>query len=204
MTIEYILNRINENQDKLNDLFIKCHKIYKQISPSKNENKFPFGILIQMAIIDFFNDIFYKCIDLDDIHTYGSEYKNDCCLYLDELNKINLSIKAKSKEKYDTIIINNFGNEIQIDLTDLISIILVIETNKIFIIPHKNIEDKYIIVKNANISYKSSLLTFINKNKNDLIIELNKNDKFKYFIETEYNELKSVNIYKELYQKYSL
>ena len=40
MTIEYILNRINENQDKLNDLFIKCHKIYKQISPSKNENKF--------------------------------------------------------------------------------------------------------------------------------------------------------------------
>jgi len=204
MTIEYILNRINENQDKLNDLFIKCHKIYKQISPSKNENKFPFGILIQMAIIDFFNDIFYKCIDLDDIHTYGSEYKNDCCLYLDELNKINLSIKAKSKEKYDTIIINNFGNEIQRDLTDLISIILVIETNKIFIIPHKNIEDKYIIVKNANISYKSSLLTFINKNKNDLIIELNKNDKFKYFIETEYNELKSVNIYKELYQKYSL
>jgi hypothetical protein len=204
MSIEYILNRINENQDKLNDLFIKCHKFYKQFSPSKNENKFPFGILIQMAIIDFFNDIFYKCIDLDDIHTYGSEYKNDCCLYLDELNKINLSIKAKSKEKYDTIIINNFGNEIQRDLTDLISIILVIETNKIFIIPHKNIEDKYIIVKNANISYKSSLLTFINKNKNDLIIELNKNDKFKYFIETEYNELKSVNIYKELYQKYSL
>jgi hypothetical protein len=117
-----------------------------------------------MAIIDFFNDIFYKCIDLDDIHTYGSEYKNDCCLYLDELNKINLSIKAKSKEKYDTIIINNFGNEIQRNLTDLISIILVIETNKIFIIPHKNIEDKYIIVKNANISYKSSLLTFINLN----------------------------------------
>ena len=204
MTIEYILNRINENQDKLNDLFIKCHKIYKQISPSKNENKFPFGILIQMAIIDFFNDIFYKCIDLDDIHTYGSEYKNDCCLYLDELNKINLSIKAELKEKYDTIIINNFGNEIQRDLTDLISIILVIETNKIFIIPHKNIEDKYIIVKNANISYKSSLLTFINKNKNDLIIELNKNDKFKYFIKIENNELKSVNIYKELYQKYSL
>jgi len=32
MSIEYILNRINENQDKLNDLFIKCHKFYKQIS----------------------------------------------------------------------------------------------------------------------------------------------------------------------------
>jgi hypothetical protein len=88
MSVEYIINRINDNQDKLNDLFIKCHKVYKQISPSKNENKFPFGILIQMAIIEFLDDIFYKCIDLDDIHTYGSEYKNDCCLYLDELNRI--------------------------------------------------------------------------------------------------------------------
>jgi hypothetical protein len=204
MSVEYIINRINDNPDKLNDLFIKCHKVYKQISPSKNENKFPFGILIQMAIIEFLDDIFYKCIDLDEIHTYASEYKNDCCLYLDEFNKINLSIKAKSKEKNDTIIINNYGNEIERDLTDLISIILVIETNKMFIIPHKDIEDKYISIKNANISYKSSLLTFINKNKKEFIIELNKNDKFMSFIEDEYDELKSVNIYKELYQKYSL
>jgi hypothetical protein len=204
MSLEYLINKINENQDKLNDLFIKCHKIYKQISPSKNENKFPFGILIQMAIIEFLDDIFYKCIDLDEIHTYGSEYKNDCCLYIDELNKINLSIKAKSKEKNDTIIINNYGNEIERDLSDLISIILVIDTNKMFIIPHKEIEEKYIIVNNSNISYKSSLLTFINKNKKELYIELNKNDKFKSFIEIEYDNLKSVNIYKELYQKYSL
>ncbi len=204
MSLEYLINKINDNQDKLNDLFIKCHKIYKQISPSKNENKFPFGILIQMAIIEFLDDIFYKCIDLDEIHTYGSEYKNDCCLYIDELNKINLSIKAKSKEKNDTIIINNYGNEIERDLSDLISIILVIDTNKMFIIPHKEIEEKYIIIKNANISYKSSLLTFINKNKKELYIELNKNDKFKSFIEIEYDNLKSVNIYKELYQKYSL
>ena len=29
-----------------------------------------------MAIIGYLDDIFYKCIDLDDIHhTYGSEYK---------------------------------------------------------------------------------------------------------------------------------
>jgi hypothetical protein len=73
-----------------------------------------------------------------------------------------------------------------------------------FIIPHKEIEEKYIIVNNSNISYKSSLLTFINKNKKELYIELNKNDKFKSFIEIEYDNLKSVNIYKELYQKYSL
>ena len=204
MSLEIVIAKINENQDKLNDLFIKCHKIYKQISPSKNENKFPFGILIQMAIIEFLNDIFHKCIDLDDLHTYGSEFKNDCCLYLDDTCKIDLSIKAKSKEKSDTIIINNHSKEIKRDLTDLVSIILIIETNKIYIIPHKDIDEKYIINKNANISYRSSLLTYINKNNKNLIIELIKNDKFNSFMENEYILLNSINIYKELYRKYSL
>lgn len=204
MNIDFIINKINNNQDNLNNLFIKCHMIYKQIPPSKNENKFPFGILIQMAIIDFLDNIFFKCVDLDEGHTYGSEYKNDCCLFLDEFHKLNLSIKAKSKEKNDTIIINNYSNEVQRDLSDLISIILVIETNKLYIIPHKEIEDKYINIKNANISYKSSLLTFINKNKKELCIELNKNDKFISFINTDYKGLKSINIYKELYNKYCL
>jgi len=204
MSLEIVIAKINENQDKLNDLFIKCHKIYKQISPSKNENKFPFGILIQMAIIEFLNDIFHKCIDLDDLHTYGSEFKNDCCLYLDDTCKIDLSIKAKSKEKSDTIIINNHSKEIKRDLTDLVSIILIIETNKIYIIPHKDIDEKYIINKNANISYRSSLLTYINKNNKNLIIELIKNDKFNSFMENEYTSLIPINVYKELYQKYSL
>jgi len=203
MSIDFIINKINDNNDKLNDLFIKCHMIYKQIPPSKNENKFPFGILIQMAIIKFFDEIFFKCVDLDEKHSYGSEYKNDCCLFIDEFHKINLSIKAKSTEKNDTIIINNYGNEIeQRDLSDLISIILVIDTNKIYIIPHKEIEDKYINIKNANISYRSSLLTFINKNKKDLYIELNKNDKFISFMNTQYKDLCSINIYKDLYHKY--
>lgn len=204
MSLEIVIAKINENQDKLNDLFIKCHKIYKQISPSKNENKFPFGILIQMAIIEFLNDIFHKCIDLDELHTYGSEFKNDCCLYLDDITKIDLSIKAKSKEKSDTIIINNHSKEIKRDLTDLVSIILIIQTNKIYIIPHKDIDEKFIINKNANISYRSSLLTHINKNNKNLIIELIKNDKFNSFMDIDYNSLKSINIYKELYQKYSL
>ena len=204
MSLEIVIAKINENQDKLNDLFIKCHKIYKQIPPSKNENKFPFGILIQMAIIEFLDDIFHKCIDLDDLHTYGSEFKNDCCLYLDDTCKIDLSIKAKSKEKSDTIIINNHSKEIKRDLTDLVSIILIIETNKIFIIHHKDIDEKFIINKNANISYRSSLLTYINKNNKNLIIELIKNDKFNSFMENEYTSLIPINVYKELYQKYSL
>lgn len=107
-------------------------------------------------------------------------------------------------KKNDTIIINNHSREIKRDLTDLVSIILIIQTNKIYIIPHKEIDEKFIINKNANISYRSSLLTHINKNKKDLVIELIKNEKFNNFMENDYISLKSINIYKELYQKYSL
>ena len=37
-----IITKLLDNNDELNDLFIKCHKIYKQIPPAKNENKFAF------------------------------------------------------------------------------------------------------------------------------------------------------------------
>ena len=202
--VDEIIERIRNNQDKLNDLFIKCHKIYKQISPSKNENKFPFGILIQMAIIDFLDSIFHSCLDLDECHEYGSEYKNDCCLYMDDNRKIDLSIKAKSNEKNDTIIINNHGNDIDRDLSNLVSIILVIKTNKLYIIRHDIIDEKYIVRKSANITYRSSLLTFINKNRKDLCIELERNEKFNSFMSDEYDRLIAINVYKKLYQGLSL
>ena len=70
-----IIIKLLDNNNDLNDLFIKCHKIYKQIPPAKNENKFAFGILIQMSIIECLNKLFYKCEDLDNNHSYGSEYK---------------------------------------------------------------------------------------------------------------------------------
>ena len=204
VSLSEIIGTIRNNQDKLNRLFIKCHKIYKQISPSKNENKFPFGILIQMAIIDFLNDIFHKCLDLDECHKYGSEYKNDCCLYVDDNRKIDLSIKAKSNDKNDTIIINNYGNDIDRDLSNLVSIILVINTNKMYIIEHNIIDEKFIIRKSANITYRSSLLTFINKNKRDLCIELEKNEEFERFMRYEYEKLVAMNVYKKLYHGLSL
>ena len=67
--------------------------------------------------------------------------------------------------------INNYGKKRHHDLHNLI----VIETNTLYIIPHNLIND-------ANICYKSSLLTYIDKNLNYLVIKINQTDNFKEFI----------------------
>ena len=60
---------------------------------------------------------------------------------------------------------------------------------------------EYIKDNEANISYKGSLITFIKKNKPELVYTLNHNEMFKIFIEEEYNEIVPINLYKELYNK---
>lgn len=196
-----IIKKLLDNNDDLNDLFIKSHKIYKKIPPAKNENKFAFGILIQMSIIECLNKLFYKCEDLDNNHSYSSEYKNDCCLYLDEKLKVNISIKAKSKKSGNIIIINNYTSKKERNLSDLITIILIIETNMILILPHLIIPEEFIINNDANIIYKGSLINYINKNNPELIIKLNQNEKFINFINNELLNINPINIYKDLYDK---
>lgn len=146
-----------------------------------------------MSIIDCLNKLFYKCEDLDDKHLYGSEYKNDCCLYLDEILKINISIKAKSKKTGNIIVINNYSNKKERNLSNLITFILIIEINMI----PKN----YIINNDANISYKGSLINYIIKNNSELIIKLKENEKFNNFINNDLPIINSINIYKDLYDK---
>ena len=69
------------------------------------------------------------------------------------------------------------------------------------IIPHNEVEKKYIEYNDSNISYKSSLLTNIYKNKKEYIISLVENDEFKKFMKEDYDNIKAINIYKELYER---
>lgn len=201
--LPYIISYINRNQEELTNLFIKCKKIYKQLPPQKNENKFLFGKLIEMSIIDFLNNLFKDCIDLDRLHKSGSEYKNDCRLYITNYIKFDISIKSKSKKNGSIILINNYGNNNKKDLNDLITIIIILETSELLILPNKLIDDsKYLSIKDANISYKSSLITYIYKYMPEIIIKLDENsDKYKEFMNNEYEKINEINIYKELYDK---
>ena len=196
-----ILNVFNKHNDEVNNMFIKCLKIYHKYPPAKNEYKFIFGGLVQLAFIEFMDKVFHKCVDLDELHHFGSEYKNDCCLYITPYVKFNISIKAKSKTIGNVILINKHGNNVVHNLKNLITFVVILETRQIIIINHNDIPIEYIKDNDANISYKSSLITFIKKNKPELVYTLNPNEMFKTFIEEEYNEIVPINLYKELYNK---
>lgn len=199
--INMIINQINKYQIEYNQFFMKCLKIQKKYPPSKNEYKFIFGGLIEKSLIDFLNNIFNKCQTLDTNHLYGSEYKNDCILYLTNYVYYYISIKAKSKKQGDIILINIHGNKKIHDLNNLITFVVIIEKKNIVIIPHYIVESKYIKNNKANISYKSSLITHIYKNKKELIINLNETSEFIDFVNHELEHIKPHDLYNDLYSK---
>lgn len=199
--IKLISKNVIKNNTEHNRLFIKCLKILKKYNPAKNEYKFIYGGLIQKSVIDFLNNIFYSCIDLDELHTHGSEYKIDCKLNITEHLSKNFSIKAKKNCKGDIIIINKLNNDKQYNLDDLITIIIIIELKDIIIIPHKKIPHKFIKNNNANIAYKSSLFKYLYDSQEYIIHLTEFNQEYNTFIKDIYPNIKLHNIYEELYNK---
>jgi hypothetical protein len=191
-----------ENKTNMNKLFMICIMILKSFPPRKNSNKFIYGFLGQIGIIDCFNKIFISCIDLDDNdeNVNGCEYKNDCKLKCFNNTKLKLSIKVKKSHKTSNIILINKNNCGSHDLTNLITIVLVIEEKKLYIIPHNIIPNKYLNNMPSKIEYKISILTYMKKDHNNLIYTLDESDKFNIFMKKHYHSLKEVNIYKKIYK----
>lgn len=184
-----------------NDFFIKCFTISKKYNPAKNEYKFIYGGLIQKCMINLLNKLFYSCVDLDQQHSHGAEYKVDCKLNITKSTSFKLSIKAKKNKNGKIIIINKFRNNRYYSLNNLITIIVILETKDIIIIPRKYIDDIYIEDNDSNISFKSSLITNLYKKNSEFIIHLCQNEKFIKFYEDEYPNIKLHDIYSELYSK---
>ena len=103
---DVIIMNIKKNNILHNKLFMKCKKVLKMYPPAKNEYKFIYGNLIQMCVIEFLDNIFYKCIDLDKLCKYGSQYKVDCRLNITRYLSKKLSIKAKKNKNGKVIIIH--------------------------------------------------------------------------------------------------
>lgn len=201
--VDLIAKHIKENNPNHNNLFIKCYKILKMYPPAKNEYKFIYGNLIQLSVIHMLNDIFYSCYDLDKTHTVGSEYKYDCILHITEDLHVRLSVKAKKNKTGNIIIINKLNNNVKYDLSNLITIIVIIELKDIIILPHNIIPNIYIEDNGANILYKSSLITYLYKTKDcqRYIIHLTENELYKEFYKNEYSNIAIHDIYGELYSK---
>lgn len=200
--VEKIKDTVKVHNSEHNTFFIKCHKVLQKYPPAKNEYKFIYGKLVEMALIDMLNSIFHECKDLDSMCDNGSSYKNDCVLYFTDDVYTNISIKAKKNRKTGNVImINKNSNNKQYDLTNLLSIIVVIETNDLFIIPHNRIPEKYIENNESNISYKSSLFTYLYKPEQyeKYIVHLEENEEYKRFCEEVLPTMTSYDIYGALY-----
>jgi hypothetical protein len=201
--IDIVKNNIIKNNTFHNNLFIKCQKVLKMYPPSKNEYKFIYGMLIQMIVIELLNNIFYSCIDLDNFCKYGSEYKVDCRLNITRYLYRHMSIKAKKNKSGKIIIINKLNNNKHYDLSQLITIIIILELNDIIIIPHTVIPDKYIEHNDSHIAYKSGLFTYLYKvdEYKKYIIHLHENDEYKTFYKNELPLIYPHNIYSDCFSK---
>jgi hypothetical protein len=198
--INIIIFKFNKNIDSMNEIFIKSLTILKQFPPKLNENKFLYGILIQLLLINVFNSIFNKCIDLDKLSIEGCEYKNDCRIELLKYLHLNCSIKAKKNNKGNITLINKNNSQTH-NLGSLITIVLVIEEKKIYVIPNKIIPNIYIKESGSKVEYKSSIFKFMKDTHNNLIYSLRENNKFEKFINNDYENIQPKNIYDRLYHE---
>lgn len=200
---KYIIYKLNVNIKfialieilKLNNsIMYTCYKeilaTSKRHPPAKNDNKFIYGKVIEKCLGSAFTQIGFKCIDLDNKHKHGSEYKNDI-----ELLGINISIKAKLNKGGDIILINKKSKvEHKIDMN---TIVCVINEGMLYFIPFNIIDEKHIKNDAGTISYKGSVFKLINNEFNQYIYkfpELCEEDKQKIENIQEY-----INIHEHLY-----
>lgn len=179
------------------DTLRKCHYEFKIISkkfpPQKNEYKFIYGKLGEKALISMFQNIGINSLDLDMQHKIGSEYKNDI-----QLNNTRFSIKVKLNDKGDVIMINCKSTKDH-NLDDINTIVVVINSGLIYVIPKTFNTDSFLKRDAGSISYKSKLFTHIKKNNPEYIY------KFPDLLHEEIdkvNQTIEVDIYNQIYYEH--
>jgi hypothetical protein len=177
------------NEEKMNKCYRELFKISRKFPPQKNEYKFIYGKLGEIALFRMFRDIgVINIVDLDDQHSTGSEYKNDIII-----NDVYFSIKVKLNKPGDIIMINCKSSPNH--TLDINTIIIVINERRIYAIPKTFNTDEYIKQDSGTISYKNKILTHFTKNC----------PKFVYTFpepKDEIIEMSAIDIYTILYDDY--
>jgi hypothetical protein len=192
MMCEYIIEemKMEKNEDKMKKCYKELYKISKKFPPQKNENKFIYGKLGEKALIHMLEDIgIINIVDLDNLHSIGSEYKNDIII-----NDVYFSIKVKLNKAGDIIMINcKSTSEHSLDINTLV---IVINERKIYAIPKTFNSAEYIKQDSGSISYKNKILTHFTKEYPQYIYTFPE-------VDNEDNaEITAVDIYNILYNDY--
>ena len=185
--------KLEKNHDALRKCHFEFNIISKKFPPQKNEYKFIYGKLGEKALISMFQNIGINSLDLDMQHKIGSEYKNDI-----QMNNTRFSIKVKLNDKGDVIMINCKSKKDH-NLDDINTIVVVINSGLIYVIPKTFNTDNYLKRDAGSISYKSKLFTHIKKNNPEYIY------KFPDLLQEEIdkvNETIEVDIYNQIFDEH--
>ena len=156
-----LLTLLNEKKDILEKCYSYIYKIMTLFPPKKNENKFIYGKLVEKIIINTINKII-SCYELDSLYETGSCYKNYCCI-LSSYYRIKV-IKSKS----DVIILNK-NHKQDHKISDMSFIICDIQKQRLYIFTYSDDYKKYIHNKETNISFRSSIFTYLDNNTRNYI-----------------------------------
>ena len=128
-------------------------------------------------------------VDLDNLHSIGSEYKNDIII-----NDVYFSIKVKLNKAGDIIMINcKSTSEHTLDINTLV---IVINERKIYAIPKTFNSAEYIKQDSGSISYKNKILSHFTKEYPQYIYTFPE-------VDNEDNpEISAIDIYNILYNDY--
>ena len=194
----YLIQLLNKHPAIMSACFIKILKTVKKYPPRKNENKFIYGKVCELALIEHLNKIL-TCIDLDKTHLSGSEYKNDCML---RFLKIKYSIKV-SKSGGTITIINKRNANIRHSIYDINFAIIHISEQNLYLFNHNDdvlFQDKYKKEDGAAIHYKGSIMTYLKKNKK-FVYHFPETQILIDFKTNEYPFIEEEDIYKKIYDE---
>ena len=142
------------NQPKLvlQDLHYKIKQILKQFPPALNKNRFIYGGLIQLAVIEFLNKI-SDAVDYDAGHTVGAHYKHDTMFM-----KTDISIKGCSDTKSSITLINK-NTQTEHSVKDINLFTVYTREGKILLFPVEMLDSKFIKDTGAKIEIRGSAYT---------------------------------------------
>lgn len=143
-----VINLLRElPMETLRNTNYEIKKTLALFPPAKNENKFPYGLIIEQIMINLMRKI-GVATHLDREHKVGSEYKNDVKIFED---KFSVKASANIGSAITLINKNNVGTHCVIDI-NLITIFS--RDGIITVFPLSEVEDGYIENKDACVRLK--------------------------------------------------
>lgn len=159
-----LLKLFNLNPKSMINLLLDIITILHIYPPAKHENKFIYGKSGEKRLIRWINENI-ECLELDKTKKNGSEYKNDCEIKFPEDNKIQFSIKISKSG--DSVTLINKNNKTEHSVIGCYMLIVHIKKERIYCFQHNEYLEKYINDDHAAIKYRSSVFTYLDKDKNN-------------------------------------